>query len=805
MSTHQQQNLDKVYAEATRHTAADLKTVATRSELRELSSLTLPEIEWLSEEIARVVPAGNVPGLILSGLLHMSGRDLHEQETQRHIDLLFRGARQTINRAVFGAFFVGPASIIYGYQLLLRLAGRTPDDAFPEGTWQYYLEFALREDSARHANETTGFNRRIERLQPKLKEADRLAAWLLTSAHLLRQNHALIANEWRERVVVHLLQTIAARHHPRRQAAFSNLANEWIQHKPYARVTPADGPDFTDVRRSAFDNFCEPFFKRLNRRARREFDTTLSALTQEALPRYIRQMSWLTYLEPQTNRETRVPFDITDACIGVIYDHVYTLIKLPALYDVSSARRLARTILSQPAPTPARLDDLLVNAPRGEQPALRQACNPGQQADIAALQHTPILINWDESAVEGTLAHIRQRKRGLGDHPLTIMVTASSVVFDQSHIFFDGIWGAAVAEIMTNEASLWAAYLANCEPTRAARQKLNQPALAAHPELVRQVQQIEQPVEANAENSSVALKRILALRKVLKQRSESARLTVNDLLVLYRTLHPTHYQPSETLLVELQRLGRDRRNIAREAHKAIQQALTQAQNRNPSILIPIDASAHEPRKRVFPMTFRNPLGGVMTYHQQALAALQAHEQRPDRSTYQSFESTRLTYLRILGGFGELLSAYKEIALTGQSASITSLKFLAHLPAPLQRLLNEIPNRFSVLNEIIKGEEVFSNIGRVAPGSSLHRFMTAKDDNTQKTFAWGLITDDEGVLHISLRDFRPHNTLLVKAGYLDMGDRIAQDYLDDYADRLNTFIAELHQITIAGPRSTAATR
>jgi hypothetical protein len=39
-------------------------------------------------------------------------------------------------------------------------------------------------------------------------------------------------------------------------------------------------------------------------------------------------------------------------------------------------------------------------------------------------------------------------------------------------------------------------------------------------------------------------------------------------------------------------------------------------------------------------------------------------------------------------------------------------------------------RFS--NRPIKGEEVISNVGRVARGSTLSRFISAKDDNENKT-------------------------------------------------------------------------
>src|SRR5258708_34000762 len=140
---------------ASQKTQADLKTIASSPKIAQLSRLTLPEIEALTEQIAQVVPAGNVPGLILSGLTRIEGRKVPLGEQQRHLAVLFRGVRYVLDKADYGAIFAGPAAVILGYQKLLQLAGKDVESAFPEGTWQFCLNFALREDSARHANETT--------------------------------------------------------------------------------------------------------------------------------------------------------------------------------------------------------------------------------------------------------------------------------------------------------------------------------------------------------------------------------------------------------------------------------------------------------------------------------------------------------------------------------------------------------------------------------------------------------------------------------------------------------------------------
>jgi hypothetical protein len=112
------------------------------------------------------------------------------------------------------------------------------------------------------------------------------------------------------------------------------------------------------------------------------------------------------------------------------------------------------------------------------------------------------------------------------------------------------------------------------------------------------------------------------------------------------------------------------------------------------------------------------------------------------------------------------------------------------------MLDQVPAKIDVLNDVVKGREVFSNVGAVAPTSTLRRFMTAKDDNEQKTLAWGVITDSLGVMHISLRDFRPHVRALQSCERMDLAVRIAQDYLDAYAHGLNRFVQDLLRITQA---------
>jgi hypothetical protein len=139
MDTRQQ------YAEASLKTAHELSAIASSALIRDLSHLTLPEIDAAVDLVARLVPAGNVPGMILSGLANLAGRRPPLEMVRRDVGLLFKGVEQVLDQAVYGAFFAGPAAVIWAYQQLLKLAGKDLAGAFPDGTWQFYVEYALRE------------------------------------------------------------------------------------------------------------------------------------------------------------------------------------------------------------------------------------------------------------------------------------------------------------------------------------------------------------------------------------------------------------------------------------------------------------------------------------------------------------------------------------------------------------------------------------------------------------------------------------------------------------------------------------
>lgn len=794
------------YEKASQLTANDLRTVAKTISVQELSRLSLPEVEAVVELISKVVPAGNVPGMILSGLSRLPGRRIPIQKMQQDVNALFSGVEQILDSAVYGAFFAGPAAIIWGYQNLLKLAGKDPEAAFPEGAWQFYAGYALREDTAHHTNETHGFDTLLRQNDIQLDAVDRLTAWFMASVTCLHQYHALLENEWRERVSIALLEE-ALRSDPGQTQRTRRLYREWELMRPYRRDEEAANYDYPAYRRLKLEKFLLSVLKSVPVPVREEWETKLKTTSQQELGAYQRQMSILAYLEPGLYGETRVPFTLADAQIGIIYHDSYYL--LPACeqgsskpLDVMSARAQIAALLASPFSSPSQLSSL-ARVKRAALPGLRLKLSPMLVNDIDNLRFAPILISADERSRSLPLSELRLTERGIGSHALTIFDTGESFVFDQSHIFFDGAWGTALSEIMTNEALSWARYLSLLpSPTPAESRMYTSLTLQLQPtdiDLVQQAPHISP--ESGAETDKVDIKACLSLRKLFKQRNDLLRLTINDLLVLYRAIHATTYKPSAKLLAEIKKLSETKPEVAASLHQLVEEG----SRTNPSILIPVDASLKTPRERIYPLNVEVPLMelNLLSLHSQTIKMLDAYENSTQDKTvvYAGFDHLQRLYLASLAGFGAYLSRAKEVATQGQSISAGAIKLLAHLPNPLQKLLDKIPEKFDLLNNLLKGREVFSNVGAVVPTSTLTRFITAKDDNAQKQLAWGVMTDAKNTMRIHLRDFRPHVAALLSIGRKDLATLITQDYLDAYADGLNAYIHDLMRISMAN-RQTA---
>ncbi|PJF21985.1 MAG: hypothetical protein CUN56_08285, partial [Phototrophicales bacterium] len=735
------------YYQATQITADDLRTIARSLAIDEVTRLALPEVDEVVDVVSRVVPAGNVPALILSGLSRLNGRNAHPDIVKRDVNMLFKGVETMLDKAVYGTFFAGPAAVIWGYQNLLKLAGKDPNDSFPEGTWQFYVEYALREDTARHANETHGFDTTLNRHGIKLSRVDRITAWVMSAIRMLADYDNLLENEWRERVYTDLLKKAASGF----STQYDDVYINWQKQIPYSKRSDSKEEEtYSTYRRRKFDEYFEPIIRKTPSNVMGHWLELVRDAKIRDLRNYIKQMTILATLQPSNYNETRIPIERSKALIGVIHRGVYYFIPMcrpgtQELMDVHTVRRWVAAILKVAGNFPPAELSLLANLKRSVLPTLN--LSDTLRHDLQLLQSAPILINTDIRPRYLPLAEIRQTERGIGDHPLTLFDTGETFVFDQSHIFFDGTWGAAFAEIMTNEAIAWGVYLSTLNEVVPAPTPPTSPAFQltnADRNAVRHAACIT--AEVSAENDTIKLERLVNLRQMFKQRSQQIKLTVNDLLLLYRAIHGLTYTPNPDLLHELEKLAQkaETSTAAKAALHAIQEHL------NPTILMPVDASQTNPRDRLYPISFEVPLAdlNLIGLHDKTLAALDDYINTRDTMAYDAFYKHQRKYLATLAGFGEVMVRAKAVAVSGESASVGTIKLLAHMPMALRRLLDKIPNRFDVLNDIIKGREVFSNIGQVAPNSSLCRFITAKDDNDKKTLAWGVITDTNGVIHLS---------------------------------------------------------
>jgi hypothetical protein len=273
---------------------------------------------------------------------------------------------------------------------------------------------------------------------------------------------------------------------------------------------------------------------------------------------------------------------------------------------------------------------------------------------------------------------------------------------------------------------------------------------------------------------------------------------VNDLLVLFRTVFNQCYQISPQLERSLNEF---RKKGDRNLSQAVDEMLANLKESNPSLLIPIDAGRINPKDRIFPSTFRSPLLDFYRRHTETLSLL--HD--ANRSLFhraenrERFNTSRQEYLSNVLAFGEIMRRYREIAIGGESMSTTAIRLIAGLPGAMQRLADGLPGHFSFINEAIKGEEVFSNVGQVTPGSSISRFASAKDDNDKKVLVWGIMSDNNNTLYITLRDFRPSIIALAQAGHSNLAQAITQDFVEVYCREFHRFISEVISI-VSAPKS-----
>jgi hypothetical protein len=810
-----------------------------------LSELSLPQVEELKNEIATIFPAGNLPSLILSGLISADDRKITRKRADEDINTLFQGAK-LLPRGLYSVLFAGPAVVLAAYQKILTLSGKSAEEAFPEGMWQFYLQFALREDTGRHTTETIGYHKDKPANAALI---DDIASWVMASISTLFDADALMGTLWTEWTTLRLICNALVEAGIADEPPNAEVLRDWVMVRPYHTQ---GGQSYSERRRDAFEMFAQRYLEQLPTHLLQRLQQEMQTLAEQERDAFQSQMSLLAHLEPSRYRDERTNVRLWDAKVGVIWrGHTY-LIDVVAkddqgrpiaftdtgeswplrfdgagnpldprnnplviqggwLYrfnaqgyaeaaayllptDPSVVKGYIQKIVQTPRPPAMSIvDRRLASAPRGEQSKLRSLLPKETQQAIWALANTPIIINWDQQEREQPLGLLRKAgQRGVGDHPLTIFRTQDSVVFDMSHIFFDNNWAMVMSEVITNQATAWAHYLVTAQP-EAPRKPLEPLAFTASPQFEARSSELEQeyfPIsaETDAETMPLDLSLVHQSRRWLRQRGVD--LTVNDMLILARILHAALYKPGKQVAQQIAALPAD-------LQKEVIESLEASRGINPAMLIPMDASFVNPKERIFPVTFRNPLGGLFEAFEASQDILKQYRVgKGDEEIWAKFNAQRKELLSYLKAFGDTLKAMKLIANRGETLNVASIKLLGNLPPQMQYFINQVPDRVGILSEIVKGEEVFSNVGRVAAESSLTRFASAKDDGRAKRLVWGILTDDKGMMHITLRDFRSHVVPLLKAKHEGLAQLLAKDYVDSYADALTRLAGQIAEISLA---------
>ncbi|MEM6284836.1 MAG: choline/carnitine O-acyltransferase [Chloroflexota bacterium] len=714
-----------------------------------------------------------------------------------HINALFKGLSFMKDNAMYQLAFGGPATVLAGYNMLLQLAGAEPDDYLPDGAWQFYVEFGLREDAARHQSETVGFQRVAA--HRSMSEVDKLSAWMLASMWLIRDYEQWLELLWEESALLQAIETYTG---------LTGVHRDWQKTRPFA--APDIHTSLVDYRKETFVKFWKYHLSQVSQEQWRFFSSNwFTPDKQEEIGRrkraFVRQLSINRYIEPGEYSDERHPIDPGSRRIAVVYRNNYYLVDFldPGTPDaLQTIRQQATAILNSKAEPLAEIDTLLVTTPRQHQLKLRATLSRDQRAELEQLRKAIIILNHDSVERNQPLTYIRSNRRGIGDHAITLFQTGGSTVFDFSHIFFDGPAAMAVAEMMTNEALKYAQLLALTPAADAAPAAVQPVDLTMTNRFNQTASRIPQYINYVSAEQSEAIEPLQQLRRSLKTRTR-LRLTINDLLVLYRTIFNTYYQPSQQVRRALDGLRSERRGAV--LVRNVETMFKKQAESNPSLLIPIDASRYDPRERLFPSLFRSPLPSFDREHNQLVALRQQATRRrafgSNRRAVEDFERERQNYLGYLEAYIAVMRKYREIATSGESMGATAIRLIAGLPNKgLQKLADEIPGHLSIVNDAIKGEEVFSNVGRVTAGSSIARFASAKDDNNKKVLVWGVMTNDVNELYITLRDFREPILDIVREGHLEAAQLITQDFLDSYMRGLYRFAGEMQDIIATSRKS-----
>ncbi len=800
--------------------------------LVKLSGLTPSEIEELRREVAAALPIGNLPARLLKDLIEIKDHIIPAAKAEQDILSIFQQCDQLAGKELCTDLIAEPAAILYGYQGLLTLAGKGMAGAFPEGAWQFYLEFGAREDAARHVNEVVGYHRAIPQ---GARELDMLCSWVYQAICTCFEYDELVSNEWTERVLARLVHAVLDSKDV--GPGLNNLIPDWVKIRPYGKGPKAHQDEtYPQYRNRLFRTYFEERIRDLPSALQEIVWERHYALVETILPAYQRQMSILYTLQPGRYKETRVDIPLWQAKVALVVNGHYHLIDVcardaeghPLIFaeglpeenakplflteegtlvdqagrqvtvdrqgwaqlekrgrflgrlrppSAEDLKYLVAAILryhQQPLGDPSQVDLMLAAAPRSQQEELRARLGKKTRQELEALKKAPIALTWDLRNGHQPLGELRTGRRGIGDHALTIFRTKWSFVFDQSQIFFDGVWGLALSQIMANEAleayEKFAALpepIFNDERSSLRWKELARPLrLQSNPDFEMSVIGHLGRKDVAVENSEVDLLCINRLRRRLKQ--GGIQITVGDLLILYRFIYDPLYKPSSQALEALDLFSlKAISDKGREALQLIDQLLHTLKSSRPSLLIHMDASFIDPRERISPTSFRSPFTNLHDLYHETRQTCQVYQTEGGEEPEKAFFAKRKELLSHLQLFAKMRTAIKALTMRGE--------------------------RSGGLNDLIKADEVFSNVGRVPKGASLTRFTSARDDGATKKLVWGIMSDDENRLQISLRDFRQHVGPLIETGREDLARTLAQDYLNGFVHGLNDFVRELGEV------------
>jgi hypothetical protein len=211
----------------------------------------------------------------------------------------------------------------------------------------------------------------------------------------LHQYDDLLEIEWRERVATKLLRELTALQPD--SARYARLYREWEIQRPYRRDAEAARYDYPVYRRLKFEQFLAEHLGDLPEETRAAWRNQLEQTAQADLTAYQRQMSILACLEPGPYGETRTPFHLSQAQVGLVYRGGYYLIPVCApgtsnLLDAETAReQVAALIASQPG-EPANLLPF-ARIRRAAWPLLQRKLSPALLENQKALRFAPSLLN----------------------------------------------------------------------------------------------------------------------------------------------------------------------------------------------------------------------------------------------------------------------------------------------------------------------------------------------------------------------------------------------------------------------------